>query len=300
MMPKVGGRSFPGGLVLGLTMAETVILIVFVLLLAMTVLLGRETDLREDVEQKLEQLESIQGTLDELGLSPEAARDVLASGTRDRYAAENWRTLLRALDEESDPQTAPSPEAVASQAQAHETLTDALRETGIRGITAVLNAMTTLAEIVKISHAAGLTLADAKERIADTEVGDGRGTDHPSCWTDNDNTVAYLFDVALVDAGYILQPARAPQHEPKRASLPLSRIRTGRLLSSTEFREQTRELLEWSVANECRFFVRAFDLTAADQKEVYKDRMRTLESRFYKNANPSGTPPSVGTVLLRQ
>ena len=299
-MPKQGGRSFPGGLVLGLTMAETVILIVFVLLLAMTVLLGRETDLREDVEKKLAQLESMQGTLDELGLSPEAARDVLASGTRDRHAAENWRTLLRALDEESDPRTAPSPEAVASRMQAHETLTEALRETGIKGITAVPDAMTTLAEIAKISHAAGLTLADAKERIAVPEVGDGRGTDHPSCWTDNDNTVAYLFDVALVDGGYILQPARAPQHEHKRASLPLSRIRTGRLLSPTEFREQTRAILDWSVANECRFFVRAFDLTAPDQKEVYKDRMRTLESRFYKNASPSGPPPSVDTVLLRR
>ncbi len=210
-----------------------------------------------------------------------------------------WRTLLRALDEESDPQTGPSPEAVASQMQAHETLAEALRETGIKGITAVLDAMTTLAEIAKISHAAGLTLADAKERIADTEVGDGRGTDHSSCWTDNDNTVAYLFDVALVDGGYILQPAGARQHEHKRASLPLSRVRTGRLLSSTEFREQTRELLEWSVANECRFFVRAFDLTAADQKEVYKDRMRTLESRFYKNANPSGPPPSTDSGLPR-
>ena len=183
--------------------------------------------------------------------------------------------------------------------QAHETLTEALQETGIEGITAVLDAMTTLAEIAKISHAVGLTLEDAKERIADTESGDGRGTDHPSCWTDDDDTVAYLFDVALVDAGYILQQARAPQHEHKRASLPLSRIRTGRLLSPTDFREQTREILDWSIDNECRFFVRAFDLTAADQKEVYKDRMRTLESRFYKNANPSGPAPSVERVLPR-
>ena len=50
-------------------------------------------------------------------------------------------------------------------------------------------------------------------------------------------------------------------------------------------------MFEWSVAANCRFFVRAFDLTAADQKQMYKTRMRTLESRFYEDASPSGPPP---------
>ena len=50
------------------------------------------------------------------------------------------------------------------------------------------------------------------------------------------------------------------------------------------------------VANDCRFFVRAFDVTAPDQKELYKERMLLLESRFYKYANPTGPPPAVGYV----
>ena len=69
-------------------------------------------------------------------------------------------------------------------------------------------------------------------------------------------------------------------------------MKTATTLTSQQFLDQTKPVYDWSVDEECRFFVRAFDMTAADQKELYKDRMRTLESHFYKNANPTGLPPS--------
>lgn len=139
-------------------------------------------------------------------------------------------------------------------------------------------------------------LGRARERIerleAQAAARGGDGLDHPSCWYDGDGTVAYLFDVALVAGGFVVDLARAPQHEAERALLPLDLVRTGRLVTQAQFLRQTRAVYEWSVERNCRFFVRAFDLTATDQKDVYKRRMRALESRFYKNANPTGGLPA--------
>ena len=359
-LPSQRRNSFPRGLVLGLTMAETAILIIFVLLLALTALLGREADRRRDAEQKLTQFQEIRSVLVERGIEPEGVLETIRNHATDRTDADNWRELVRRM---AGPATSPTPEAIASRldeaAEAldlHGALDDILEEAGVESTPEGLRE---LAEITQAGLAADLTAKDMRDAIAShralqdslrehgeettpravqnlvadaqrwreligdaqdhdverasqrierlqaqverlrTQVRGGGGTDHPSCWYDADGTVAYLFDVALMEAGFVLQPARAPQHEQERATLPTASIRTGQRLSPTRFQEQTREVFEWSVANECRFFVRAFDLTAPDQKEVYKDRMRTLESRFYKYANPSGSPPSVDPVPLR-
>ena len=52
--PFETGRAFPRGLVLGFTMAEIAILIIFVLLLVLAAMLARELDRREQAESDLE------------------------------------------------------------------------------------------------------------------------------------------------------------------------------------------------------------------------------------------------------
>jgi len=98
--------------------------------------------------------------------------------------------------------------------------------------------------------------------------------------------------VALAPDGFVVALARAPEHEAERQLLPVESVRTSRLLTESQFLRQTRSVYEWSVERGCRFFVRAFDLVAADRKDLYKRRMRVLESRFYKNANPTGGLPA--------
>ena len=344
--------SFPRGLVLGLTMAETAILIIFVLLLALTALLGREADRRRDAEQELAQFQEIRSVLAERDVEPEAVLETIRNYAGDRVEADNWRELVRRVSKQV---TRPSPEAIASrlhEANAALDLQEKLENVlDGAGIESTPEGLQELVEIAEAGLATGLTANDVRDAIAShralrdslrehreeatpqavqslvadaqrwraigddslddyierleaqarrlqAQVRGGGGTDHPSCWYDSDNTVAYLFDVALTEEGFIVQPARAPEHEVERASLPLAAIRTGQPLTPGQFQEQTREVFERSVADGCRFFVRAFDLTAADQKEVYKERMRALESRFYKNASPTGPPPSVDQAPL--
>ena len=358
MMPE-RQRTFPRGLVLGLTMAETAILIIFVLLLALTALLGRETDRRRTAEQDLEQFEQIRLVFAERGLEPGTLLETIRARDENRNDADAWRELVRDVGPQMPD---PSPETIASRLReatealerdaAHRALDEALAAAGVEPTRETLQ---DLAEIAEASHQNDLTADEVKDAVeaypaldealeargegtavraveqlvrdaqrwrdragenvdllaeldragerierleAQAQARGGGGTDHPSCWYDDDNTVAYLFDVALAEAGYLLQPARAPQHERARTALrrELAPVRTGRMLTPAQFRGQTERVYDWSVANDCRFFVRAFDLTATDQKELYKERMLLLESRFYKYANPTGPPPVAGPV----
>ena len=318
------------GLVLGLTMAETAILIIFVLLLALTALLGREAERRRSAEDELERLEEVRLVLEESNLQPTEAVDLLRARGTDRQDADSWRDLVRGLAEEPPPLPIHIAERLREARKRdadHRTIDESLRAAGVEPTSETLRE---LAAIVTATHEAGVTsdeaaivigiyraLDDALGRLGDQmtpdalaamsrdagrwreEAGGGRGTDHPSCWYDADRTVAYLFDVALTDDGFVIQPAHTPQHEEARAELPLESVRTGTILTARQFLDQTRPVFSQSVERDCRFFVRAFDLTSADRKELYKDRMRTLESRFYKNANPSGPPPSIDPAPLR-
>ena len=289
--------TFPRGLVLGLTMAETAILIIFVLLLALTVLIARETDRRQAAEQDLERFEEIRQILAQRGLSAEELLRSSRAREDDRRAADNWRELVRNL-EDRIPDA--SPETIVSRLNEAQQINELLDGAGLEPTPEVdRQDILDLARDAERWRARAGTVPDlasaldrANARIAQLEaqVG-GRGTDHPSCWYDADNSVAYLFDVALTDDGFVLRETSAPQHRDRRASLPLDEVVTGRTLNAEQFLAQTRPVFRWSVGEDCRFFVRAFDLTAANQKELYKTRMRTLESHFYKNASPSGPPP---------
>lgn len=327
-MAGQGDRS--PGLVLGLTMAETAILIIFVLLLALTALLGREAERRRSAEDELERLEEVRLVLEESSLQPTEAVDLLRAREIDRQDADSWRDLVRGLAEEP----LPSPSRIAERLREarkrdadHGTIDESLRAAGVEPTSETLRE---LAAIVTATREAGVTsdeaakvigiyraLDDALGRLGDQmtpgavaamsrdaarrreEAGGGRGTDHPSCWYDADRTVAYLFDVALTDDGFVIQPAHAPQHEEARAALPLDSVRTGTILTAPQFLSQTRPVFRRSVERDCRFFVRAFDLTSADRKELYKDRMRTLESRFYKYESQSAPLRSIDQGPVR-
>ena len=249
------GRTFPRGLVLGLTMAEIAILIIFVLLLALAALLARETDRRQVAERELVRFEQIAALFEAEALpeDPVALRAVLLEQVDERRDAGNWRELVREVE--------------ATPGELREVV-DALNAAARRGMSA----------------------AEVREAIESRKV--GGGSDYPSCWYDRDGTVAYLFDVALVARGFVVGLARAPQHGAERALLPVDLVQTGSTLTQAQFLRQTRPVYEWSVERGCRFFVRAFDLTAADQKDLYKRRMGALESRFYKNASPTGGLPA--------
>lgn len=326
-------------------MAEIAILIIFVLLLALAALLARESERREEAEQRLVRYEQIETLFQDEALpeDPVVLRSVLRERMNEHEDADSWRELVREIEtafpepsvqevvagiQESEIGRMSPAEAeellsahrAVETADAHAELEQAMKGAGVeatpgelREMAGALNAAArrgmSPAEVreaiesrdeMEAAGADPAVLAEqldrARERIerleAQAAARGGGGLDHPSCWYDGNGTVAYLFDVALAPGGFIVAPARAPEHEAARKQLPVGSVQTSRLLTEAEFLRQTLPVYQWSVERQCRFFVRAFDRVAADQKEIYKRRMQVLESRFYKNANPTGGLPA--------
>lgn len=160
-----GQRDRSSGLVLGLTMAETAILIIFVLLLALTALLGREAERRRSAEDELERLEEVRLVLEESNLQPKEAVDLLRARENERQDADNWRDLVRGLAEEPPP----SPTHIAKRLREarkrdieHGTIDESLRAAGVEPTSETLRE---LAAIVAATHEAGVTSNEAAKVI---------------------------------------------------------------------------------------------------------------------------------------
>ena len=149
----------------------------------------------------------------------------------------------------------------------------------------------------------GLSPTELRRRLQAAAGEGGSGTENPSCLRNARRRPAYLFDVALAARGYLMQPSEAPPYVPALSTPPpeglVAAVPTGRWLDETLFVEETTPLRRWTNANECALFVRVWDQTLPAEKQLYKDRMRTLESVFYKfevSSSPSPadqpTPPN--------
>ncbi len=121
-----------------------------------------------------------------------------------------------------------------------------------------------------------------------TLEGIGKGTEHPACWASPETgKPEYIFDVALTSTGIIVRDNMLPHRAEAQRHLPLQMMVFREGLSLERFLVATLPLLEWSNAQGCRFFVRTFDLTKADEKDIYKRHLRTVGQRFYHYEDPS-------------
>ena len=111
----------------------------------------------------------------------------------------------------------------------------------------------------------------------------GHGTEMPACWVcPETGKPEYIFDIALTSTGFLIRDRKIEGREAEKLKLPLDKIQYGNEISSKRFLKEFSAVYEWSKKNKCRFFVRIFDLTKADEKSIYKKQTRIVEQRFYK------------------
>lgn len=111
------------------------------------------------------------------------------------------------------------------------------------------------------------------------EAGQGK-TGVTPCWA-TEGTVDFIYDVALTDDGFLVRRNDTPQWAEDYSRLPTSGFRFLSLMSHSEFVAAARPLFEYSVKKDCRFFVRIFDQTGPTAKVVYQQRRRAVEGYFY-------------------
>jgi len=310
------------GLVLGLTVAESLLLILFALLLALGYVLLKRDREAQALQTQIRQLQASDRLL-------EAKVDVLSAMVEHKPADTFFRELVQAreLQAQLRQREAQLEERERRAGRLEEVLAALQGSSDQRRRLADLAAIgAKLEEAVKAASPKtpqadlhddipeGIALAQAARAAAHTPEETralltdaaraarenatlrgqvvklrkdlqsvGKGGDYPPCWITESGEIQYLFDIALNGSGSLtVADATPPDRILDRRSLPIPPRLYGNV-SRDQFLAMTGPLLAVSNAKSCRFYVIARDRTGPTQKDLFKTLLiNTVEARFYK------------------
>lgn len=282
-------KSYRRGLVLGLTMAEIAILIIFCLLLASAFLMQEKERRAQQLRVKNQELAQVQQMVDrilERNGNPEKFDELFRELRRvaeETVKAEDVKAELDKLKEET--------KDMAADAAFAKEVKESLKDTPYQD-----KSPAALADALKASGNAGELAAQKKEAEIEAErlkgqlanaqktlAKYGKGGELPACWADADTgKTEYIFSIQLTSSGLIIHDRRLPKWAEQQARLPLGGIAFDKTLSQSQFLAQTGPLFRWGEEHNCRFVVIAYDRTGEQEKVTYKNMLRTLEGHFYK------------------
>jgi len=245
-------KGYRRGLVLGLTMAEIFLLVVFVLLLVLGTLFTRQTKEVDQIRKRITELEHVKTEIRSMaqatGLSPGQIITELAQAEQNRkrlakaeQELNRLKILEQTLDESrpkgSENQPLPetfrelvllrdaviqsgldaSPEALKQALAEGEAAKEALSNTDDKDFATLVTENTRLARKIQNFKSQMANLRRQANR-------GGHGLDHPPCWANNDGKAEYIFDVALTSQGLIVRERNLPHRKADRAELPLDGV----------------------------------------------------------------------------
>jgi len=278
--------AYRRGLVLGLTMAEVGILVIFVLLLLLALAAFDRQQYAGAVPVPTQRM--VQLTTAEQALR--AITDAVGAEPAD--TPEEITELVRAVAE-----SAHSADGQASLRAVRSALEELERtEEEIRRVAERLDgeagggmAATVAQQSRDLAIKEG-QLKYAEERLR--ALGRGGAGARP-CWVEPDGSVVFLYDVILTRGGIRMRLRDEVLGSPRLTDLGVPALDPAVTMSEDEFRSRTRSLYDYGrrAENQCRFHVYVWDATAAAEKERYKQLLRTVEGHFYKQTTvPSGVP----------
>ncbi len=304
-------RQFRRGVVLGLTMAEALLLLIFLLMLILGVRLKTQSteiaalekardeaqsslvaiqpfmdtlaknqkfDITKDYERVQQQLADANARLKDAALSVDLVQQASSLAPADATPEEATRALLAEA-------------AIGRQAleAAHRFAPDLPPE---QSVEALLNAAL-IGQSLKdggtpdeLLASAGACKADLQSCKNQTTYLNTRlnaktgGFDLPPCWVDNKGKIQYIFDASLTDAGIYIEDKNVAGREGDQEKLPLARAVYGEPLGPGEFSSAFSPLLKWSNDNGCRFYVRLYDDMRDGDRAEYKELRGTVEGYF--------------------
>ncbi len=265
--------AYRKGLVLGLTMAEVGILIIFVLLLLL-VTTERE---RYSLLQNATSPSEIAALRERANTLAEASR--LLGLTADA-PPEDFVKLVRVAEE-----AVRRPEGESSLTEARQQLNEIRQARELIERTARAIAATGAASLADTVKGQAFRIANQEGQLASLQrklASSGRGSGERSCWAKADGSPDFLFDVVLASEGIRMRDHANPSRSAERAQLPPLNTSAGVMMAEEAFRSVALPYFRHSVANNCRYFVVIYDATGAEEKTRYKNLLKTVEGYFYK------------------
>lgn len=264
--------AYRRGIVLGLTMAEVGILIIFVLLLLIALRERRLLGARSVPTDRLAALEQAESTLSEirsaLGLHEAASEEItrLVRSLAEIAATSEARSTLeklRAVQEE----LARIREAIGDHAAAEQLMAQVEQLT------------------FRVSNQEGQLRRYEKQL---KESGSGQG--QRACWVKPDGTIEYLYEVVLASNGIRMREYVTPERAKERSTLPMPKVDPRETMQPDDFLRRTQPLYEHGRAANCRFLVVVYDATGPTEKERYKKLLTTVEGHFFKRLDNDAAP----------
>ncbi|NOQ64294.1 MAG: hypothetical protein GQ582_07265 [Methyloprofundus sp.] len=110
----------------------------------------------------------------------------------------------------------------------------------------------------------------------------GNGLDHAPCWANpTTGDIEYLYNMTLYERS-IKIVAAWPEHRAQEVlQIPNAQQLAGKVLTQQQFADYVKTIYAWSVAHECRHFVRIKD-DPYTSKAAFKRQMLAIEAYFYK------------------
>lgn len=294
-------REYRRGVVLGLTLAEVLVLLVFLLLLAMSALLLRRDREQAALTDKLGRyavlLQPITEALDSRGIVVEDT-DQLASLIERGSAVDGLRSQLdeagrkleaaRAASERQESELSRLREATREMARMskavaeHAALAAILESVEGQQPQSLPEKLAGLVQKATIVEAAtsSLTGQNAQMRAELARLKGNGGSGQPYCWALPDGRAQYMLKVEMQDSGVIVRDLE-PRARPEDPAWPLlDGVSRGRLMPMSEFIAHTSPLQARSNAERCRYAIQAVDGTGITNKPGYKQSIGRLWSVF--------------------
>jgi hypothetical protein len=279
-------KQFRRGVVLGLTMAEILLLLIFVLMLLLAAKLQasnerEQTNMRERDEARtalvaaevlVEQLEKAAG--DKIDIMKDYIR-VEQELAEARKKLEDTRDGALLVEEAKRMAPDVTIEQAIQQMVSAARLGDALSKTDADPSKLLESAASCKAELQNCQGQA----AYLNDRLNDKTGGRGM----PPCWVTEEGKIEYIFDAHLREEGIVLIDNKLPHRAQEQALLPIQGVKFDSPLEVSAFRSSVGPLKQWSEKREpeCRFYVNLFDDTGANAKPRYKALRRGVEDYFY-------------------
>jgi hypothetical protein len=135
---------------------------------------------------------------------------------------------------------------------------------------------------------------DQLRQQRDNLMRSGNGLTYPSCWTTADGRTQYIFDITIRDAGLVVRDAAPADRKQDSAWQYVGSFQRGIEIRGESFAAATKRLLEWSKANNCRFYSGIRDGTGETSKSAYKHFRGLIENNFYILLLALNAPPLEG------
>ena len=313
-------KAYRKGMVLGFTMAEIAIMLLFCILLAMAFVVDKQehqlteakaelVKTRDEITQLVDIREAVTLVLGTLQTEQEK-QQFFQELRRVKDSAQQVRLLQETLEAKGGGGDAFEPILLAISLGKGQGLSEkeivtrlikdaeygrAIRES-LKGTTFGGRGPDEIAGLVRLQQEQPVDVVECQALRVESErlkgqVANiqgrmnslGRGTEMPACWANPGNgKPEYIFQIDLTSAGLIVHDQKLPHRVEDQAQLPIGEIQFETPLSREAFASQTNRILDWSRTNNCRFFVLVKDMTGSRDKDHYKGMLSALESKFYK------------------